>query len=110
MSSKYKPEYDKHGRRVPNLLEDRAMEVLDQVRMGQTYWFDVVMRYEQEIAQKQECASELYEMLEYYRNFMPSCVNLSESDYALTHEAIRVDAILASWRELTGAEAANKPS
>jgi hypothetical protein len=57
-----------------------------------------------------ETAAELYRRLEYYRNFMPSCLDMTEADYAATQEAINADAALSAYREQTGTEAGIKPS
>lgn len=57
-----------------------------------------------------ETAAELYRLLEYYRNFMPFCLGMSEADYAATQEAINADAALSAYRDQTGTVADLKPS
>lgn len=52
----------------------------------------------------------LYRLLEYHRNLMPFCVGMSEKEYAETQEAKNADAVLAAYREETGAKASAKPS
>jgi len=57
-----------------------------------------------------ETAAELYRLLTYYRNFMPFCVEMSEAEYAITQEAINVDAALNTYRTETGKAETSKPS
>lgn len=57
-----------------------------------------------------DLADDLYGQLEYYRNFMPYCVGMTEIEYANTQEAKGADRILSNYRKATGIEAEPKPT
>lgn len=57
-----------------------------------------------------EVAAALYRRLEYYRDVIPFCLDMSEEKYANTQEAKLADAALESYRKETGQVASPKPT
>ena len=57
-----------------------------------------------------ETSESLYRRLNYYRNFMPFAIGVSEAQYATTQEAKIADAALTAYRDETGVASESKPS
>ncbi len=57
-----------------------------------------------------ELALRMFQQLQYYRNFMPFCVGMTEAQYAATSEAKGADAIIAAYVAETGEALDEKPS
>ena len=49
-------------------------------------------------------ALNLYGLLEYYREYVPYMLDITDEDYAKTQECKNVDAALSAYRAETGAE------